>query len=251
MNWHIGCSGFHYREWKNVFYPAGLAQSKWFEHYSSQFDTIELNVTFYRFPRLPVLENWYTKSPAHFLFAVKVPRFITHFRKFVGAEESLKTFYDIIKEGLKEKLGPVLFQLPPDLAYTEERLQLIIQVLDHSFSNVIEFRHVSWWNKKVFSAFKKHNICFCSISYPKLPEDIIATNENIYYRFHGIPKLYYSAYDKKTLRAVADSIRKTSVKTAFIYFNNTAAVVAIENAEYVKKYIAPPSQNTKKSGHPK
>ena len=236
MNWHIGCSGFHYKEWKKVFYPEGLAQTKWFDHYSSKFDTIELNVTFYRFPRLPVLESWYNKSPAHFLFAVKVPRFITHFRKFIGTEESLRSFYEIIKEGLKEKIGPILFQLPPDFIYSEEKLQQIIQSLNSSFSNVIEFRHSSWWNEKVYSLLKKHNITFCSISYPKLPDDVITTSDIIYYRFHGVPKLYYSKYENKDLKKIVDAIQKSSVKTVFVYFNNTASVAAIENAEIVKKY---------------
>jgi len=237
MNWHIGCSGFHYKEWKNVFYPEGLAQKKWFDYYSSRFDTIELNVTFYRYPRLELLQNWYTKSPAHFLFAVKAPRFITHYRKFVDSEDQLKLFYGTVQEGLKEKSGPVLFQLPPGLVYTEEKMQQIIHSLDSSFLNVIECRHASWWNKKVYAAFKKNNICFCSHSYPGLPDDVIQTTEILYYRFHGVPKLYYSIYSKKFLKTIVDAILKSSVKTSFVYFNNTAGTGAIENAEYVIKLI--------------
>src|SRR5436190_754504 len=237
MNWHIGCSGFHYKEWKNVFYPVGLPQTKWFDYYSSQFDTVELNVTFYRFPQLSFLENWYKKSPEHFLFAVKAPRLITHYKKFVDVQESLSSFYKTIREGLKEKLGPVLFQLPPSFIYSDEKMQQIFKALDHSFLNVIECRHESWWNKKVFAAFKKHKVSFCSISYPNLPNDVIATTDTLYYRFHGIPKLYYSVYDKKTLTAVVDTIRKILAKTSFIYFNNTAGLGAIENAEYIKEYI--------------
>ena len=237
MNWHVGCSGFHYKEWKDVFYPEGLAQKKWFDFYSSRFDTIELNVTFYRYPRLADLQNWYDKSPANFLFAVKAPRFITHYRKFVDSEQQLQLFYGTIKEGLKEKLGPILFQLPPGLPYSEEKTQQIIQVLDKAFLNVIECRHASWWNKKVYAAFRKNNICFCSHSYPGLPDDVIQTTDILYYRFHGVPKLYYSTYSKEFLKKIIDAILRSSVKTSFIYFNNTAGVGAIENADYIKKFI--------------
>jgi uncharacterized protein YecE (DUF72 family) len=237
MNWHIGCSGFHYKEWKGVFYPEGLAQTKWFEYYSSQFDTLELNVTFYRFPQLSFLENWYNKSPDHFVFAVKAPRLITHYKKFNEVKELLNDFYTTCRSGLKDKLGPVLFQLPPGLKFTEEKLQQLIESMDNSFLNVIECRHESWWNEKVFSAFKSHNISFCSISYPGLPTEVMATTDTIYYRFHGIPRLYYSEYDEKDLKIVTDSILKTQAETAYVYFNNTAGMGAIENARYIKSYI--------------
>jgi uncharacterized protein YecE (DUF72 family) len=236
MNWYIGCSGFHYKEWKEVFYPKGLAQTKWFDYYSSKFDTLEINVTFYRFPQVAFLENWYRKSPDDFLFAVKVPRLITHYKKFAEVSQLLADFYQTINTGLKEKLGPVLFQLPPRLPFTEEKLQQIISSMDNSFINVVEFRDASWWNKKVFKAFEKNKIGFCSISYPGLPEDVIATTESIYYRFHGIPKLYYSSYDHKTLKKVSDSIIKAKINTAYAYFNNTASTAAIENARYLKDY---------------
>ncbi len=237
MKWIIGCSGFHYREWKEVFYPAGLPQSKWFDHYSSQFNSIELNVTFYRFPQLSFLENWYSKSPKHFIFAVKAPRLITHYKKFTDSARLLKDFYTTCKKGLKDKLGSVLFQLPPGMIYTKEKLGLIVKCMNNSFDNVVEFRHESWWNKTVYAAFKKNNIAFCSISYPGLPNDVIATNKNIYYRFHGVPKLYYSAYKKEFLRKKLAEIMSKSVKNVFIYFNNTAGIGAISNAGYIEAYV--------------
>src|SRR5438105_15010687 len=112
LRWHIGCSGFHYPEWKKVFYPDGLAQSKWFDFYSEHFNTIELNTTFYRFPQVSFLQNWYKKSPASFNFSVKAPRLITHFKQFSGTERMLGDFYGSIRQGLQKKLGCVLFQLP-------------------------------------------------------------------------------------------------------------------------------------------
>ena len=238
MNWHIGCSGFHYKEWKEFFYPKGLAQSKWFVHYSQQFDTVELNSTFYRFPRIAPLETWYNKSPEHFLFSVKAPRLITHYKKFTDCKRLLDDFYGAISAGLKEKLGPVLFQLPPNMPYTDDKLELIMESMENGFLNVVECRHSSWWTKKVFTAFRKNSVVFCSISYPNLPDDVITTNDTIYYRFHGIPKLYYSAYEETFLKKIIDSISRSNAKTVFVYFNNTAEEGAICNSGYIKKYIA-------------
>ena len=92
MEWQIGCSGFHYKDWKGIFYPDKMPQRQWFEYYSSRFHTLELNVTFYRFPQLPFLENWYAKSPDHFSFAVKVPRLITHYKQFKDSQSLLTDF---------------------------------------------------------------------------------------------------------------------------------------------------------------
>src|SRR5215208_5275917 len=137
-NWHIGCSGFHYKEWKEEFYPKGLAQSRWFDYYARHFTTLELNVTFYRFPTVKSLKSWYDKAPAGFNFSSKVPRSITHFKKFEETERMVNDFYGLLKEGLNEKLACVLFQLPPQLSFPEEKLEKIISQVDPAFNNVIE-----------------------------------------------------------------------------------------------------------------
>lgn len=131
--WGIGCSGFHYKHWKGVFYPEGLAQSKWFDFYHQHFKTLELNVTFYRFPQLSFLETWYKKSPDTFSFSVKAPRAITHYKQFIETKQLVNDFYGTVHEGLKDKLGCVLFQMPPRMAYKEEKLQQIIDNLDPAF----------------------------------------------------------------------------------------------------------------------
>ena len=107
-------------------------------------------MSFYRFPQLKMMKNWYIKSPRGFLFAVKAPRLITHLKKLNDCEVLLKDFYNVCREGLKEKLGPVLFQFPPSYQFTEERLAKIISSADPQFTNVIEFRHESWWKKEVY-----------------------------------------------------------------------------------------------------
>jgi len=235
MQWFIGCSGFHYKDWKNKFYPEKLPQTKWFDFYSGQFNTLELNVTFYRFPRLNTLENWYKKSPANFCFAVKAPRLITHYKKFNDCDRMLSDFYTTSREGLKEKLGPVLFQLPAQIKYDETLLQKIIGSMDPNFINVVEFRHESWWQKKVYDELAAKQIVFCSISHPKLPDNVIHNNSIIYYRYHGVPKLYYSQYDEEVITATGVSIMNSpSLNSAYIYFNNTATMAAINNARQLE-----------------
>jgi uncharacterized protein YecE (DUF72 family) len=232
IKWFIGCSGFHYKHWKGSFYPEKLAQNKWFEFYCEHFDTLELNVTFYRFPQLSFLQSWYQKSTSSFRFSVKAPRAITHYKKFNDTERLLSDFYSTIEEGLKEKLGTVLFQMPPRFDYTEERLEKIINSLDTSFNNVTEFRHVSWWNAEVYKELAKNKITFCGMSHPQLPDDIIQNTSVVYYRMHGVPNLYQSPYNISTLKKIINEI-ETSPKTkkAFIYFNNDIDVSAVKNAE--------------------
>jgi len=238
MKWNIGCSGFSYRDWKEVFYPAKLPQRKWFEFYCSQFNTLELNVTFYRFPELKSLQNWYNTSPGKFHFSVKAPRLITHYKQFNDCGKYLDDFYSTISEGLADKLGAVLFQMPPKYEYSKERLELIMNSMKNEFKNVIEFRHASWWNDEVYTAFKSNKMIFCGISHPSLPDEAIITNETAYYRFHGVPKLYYSYYDNEVLKKIADRLlNKKALKEAFLYFNNTATMAAIENANWLKAYL--------------
>jgi uncharacterized protein YecE (DUF72 family) len=238
VKWHIGCSGFHYKHWKNVFYPEGLAQNKWFDFYCQHFKTLELNVTFYRFPQLSFLQTWHQKSPDDFSFAVKAPRAITHYKQFIGTVDMLSDFYNTIRDGLQEKLGTVLFQLPPRIAYTPERLDRIINSLDPSFNNVLEPRNLSWWNPEVYNTLHEHHITFCGMSHPLLPDEVIVNNPVVYYRFHGVPALYSSPYQSSFLKKVADQVLSHhSVKQAFLYFNNDIGAAAITNAKQMQQLI--------------
>lgn len=239
IHWQIGCSGFHYKDWKGIFYPEKLPQRLWFDHYCKHFTTLELNNTFYQFPRLKALQNWYQTSPDHFLFSVKVPRLITHYKKFKDTEQLITDFYGVIKEGLGNKLGAVLFQLPPQTHYSEEMLSLITDSVQPGFTNVIEFRNPDWWNKQVYDQLGTKKICFCGISYPggKIPDDAIINTDEVYYRFHGVPTLYKSEYEHSALRRVAAEISlQQKSGNAFIYFNNTWGPAALMNALWLKSY---------------
>lgn len=238
MEWHIGCSGFHYKHWKGAFYPEGLAQTKWFGFYANQFETLELNVTFYRFPRMPVLRTWYEQAPEGFRFSVKAPKAITHFKQFHGTAGMLADFYGTVREGLADRLGPVLFQFSPRFRYDPERLARVLDQLDPGFTNVLEFRHPGWWREEVFAALREKEVTFCGMSHPELPVEPVVTGPVVYYRFHGVPDLYRSAYSRAALSAVADAISsERGVREVWCYFNNDAAVAAIPDARLLRSLV--------------
>jgi uncharacterized protein YecE (DUF72 family) len=237
-NWLIGCSGFSYKHWKGRFYPKDVPQKKWFEYYCQHFNTVELNVTFYRVPKPAVFKSWYERSPNNFRFTVKAPRLITHYKKFKNITDEITRFYDIVSENLEDKLGSVLFQLHPRFEYSEENLELLLDHMDPAFTNVIEFRHASWWRENVYKALRKRQITFCSISYPGLPDDVVKTAPVVYYRFHGVPQLYLSSYSTQTLADVTAQIRALrGVNDVYIYFNNDIDVHAIHNARVVQTLV--------------
>ncbi len=239
IEWKIGCSGFHYKQWKEFFYPPKLPQRLWFQYYSRHFNTLELNSSFYQFPKLPLLKKWYEDSPADFSFSLKVPRLVTHYKKFSDTLQLMEDFYGIIKEGLDNKIGMVLFQLPPQLHYSEEKLHSIINNTNTQFHNAIEFRHASWWNSEVYRQLTAKQICFCGISHPStLPNDAVINTDYVYYRFHGVPELYKSLYSIDFIRGVADSLlKRLDVKYAYCYFNNTMRDSALINAEWLQRYV--------------
>jgi uncharacterized protein YecE (DUF72 family) len=238
MKWHIGCSGFHYKDWRGKFYPEKLTQKNWFDYYTRFFDTVELNVTFYRFPQLSFLQSWYKKSPEHFRFSVKAPKAITHFKQFHDTARMITDFYETINNGLQEKLGPVLFQLPPRFAYDDERMERIMNNLNPSFNNVVEFRHESWWRADVYRALAERNITFCGMSHPTLPDDVIENTSTVYYRFHGVPNLYRSPYSKEFLQGIVNAVKSNGmVNQGWFYFNNDYDAVGVKNAEEMAALI--------------
>jgi uncharacterized protein YecE (DUF72 family) len=239
-NWWIGCSGFYYKPWREKFYPPGLPQRKWFEFYCEHFNTVELNVTFYRFPKLEDLKGWYKRSPEDFKFTVKAPRLITHYKRFHNAARETNDFYNSVRQGLDNKLGCVLFQLHPGMEFKEENLDRILGTMDLSYTNVIEFRHPSWWCEKVLSALKREGITFCSISYPNLPDEVFKTAATMYYRFHGVPHLYLSSYSNEKLIQIGGDIKKLrGVKDVYCYFNNDIEVAAVSNAKNLQDIVEP------------
>ncbi|MFA6276127.1 MAG: DUF72 domain-containing protein [Pedobacter sp.] len=235
MNWRIGCSGFYYREWKEVFYPKGLEQKDWFKFYCQHFNTIEINSTFYKMPTQKSFEKWYTESPADFVFTIKAPRLITHYKQLKECTALLADFYLAVVNGLTDKLACVLFQFPPKFDYTAERLQLLIDLLDPTLKNVVEFRHTSWWDEEIYSKLAEHNIIFCGQSYPSaLSDKVVKNNARVYYRFHGKPVLYKSAYAEEVMKDLVAQVPR-GTEEAFIYFNNTWGTGALTNARQLQE----------------
>lgn len=227
----IGCSSHYNSKWKGIFYPEDMPSGQWFNFYCEHFNTYEINATFYKAPTVRTLNTWYKKAPDGFVYAVKAPKQITHIKKFADCKEEIDQLYAVCKEGLADKLGCILFQLPPSFSYNEERLDLIISSLNPNFKNVVEFRNESWWRQDVCDALSQNNITFCNVNYPKLPTSIVATTNICYVRLHGNPKLFYSEYALEELKELQEEIiAKKKFAYVFIYFNNTASSAAIINA---------------------
>lgn len=238
MKWHIGCSGFYYKHWKGLFYPDDMPQKKWFDFYCQNFNTLELNSTFYSFPQPATLKKWHDDSPPEFTFAVKAHRGITHYKRFNDVHDRVQTLYDVVNNGLQQKAGAILFQLPPGFNYTQDRLEKIIKTLDPAFNNVVEMRHPTWWNPKIYTELAKHNIAFCGMSHPTLPQEVIANTHNVYYRLHGNRELYASAYSTGELQKLADDIKGTTAKNVYVYFNNDIGASAIYNARQLVEIVS-------------
>ena len=187
-----------------------------------------------------MLKGWHSKAPEGFSFSAKVPRAITHYKKFVDTHQLMQDFYATLNMGLADKLACVLFQLPPSFVYSEEALAKVLGHVNPAFKNVIEFRHESWWRDDVKHILTEHGISFCGVSFPKISFDDAVINTPLsYYRFHGVPKLFYSEYDESFINKIHHQISSNgNVKEAFIYFNNTASLAALHNAKYLQQLIA-------------
>lgn len=188
-------------------------------------------------PTQKSFDKWYNESPDDFLFTIKAPRLITHYRQLNECEQLINDFYVAIQTGLKEKLGCVLFQFPPKFDYNTERLNLLIENLRPDLKNVVEFRHISWFDEEIYKKLGKNNITFSGQSYPSaLPDNVIQNTAPVYYRFHGKPVLYKSEYDINTITDFKNQI-KDGVNEVFVYFNNTWGIGALHNAKQLQGLV--------------
>ncbi len=236
--YHLGCSGYFYWGWRGKWYPHDLSPSQWFEFYSQRFDTVEINSTFYRFPTPSAVRRWYREAPRDFLFAVKVPRTITHLKKLVGAKRLIREFYRVLADGLGEKLGCVLFQMPPSFRFSRTALDRLLDHLDTNYRNAVEFRHASWWNREVYRSLEESQISFCAVSAPRLPQEIVRTAPWLYLRFHGAVWYRYE-YSREELEEWARRIRGARAREVFAYFNNDYQAFAPKNCEELRRLLYP------------
>lgn len=237
-NIYIGCSGFYNNDWKGSLYPEDAKSKDFLTLYSKEFNAVEINSTFYRKPTAKTLLKWFDETPNDFKFFIKISKTISHEKRLKDCKEEIQGFCEHIQNNLKEKLSGFLYQFPPSFKTTNENLDLILKNLDFGYLNVIEFRHNSWWNDETYSALKTKNIIFSGVSFPgNLPDDFIINHpELFYYRLHGKPVLYKSAYSENELNDLAQNILKSGRK-GFIFFNNTWGTAAIKNAIQLKKYL--------------
>jgi uncharacterized protein YecE (DUF72 family) len=231
MEWHIGTSGYYYKDWKEKFYPSGMKKENWLPYYAKFFKTVEINNTFYGTPSVKTLERWYEITPSGFQFTVKGNRFVTHVKRLNHIEESIHSFYQAITP-LKEKIRCVLWQLPASLHYQKDRLINFARACSNNYVNVLEFRHTSWFQNEVMDILKKYNLTLCLISAPdNLPELTTTTSKVTYLRFHGKTDWYNYIYSLEELRHWKLQIEKTPANEAYVYFNNDYNANAITNAQ--------------------
>ncbi len=234
----IGTSGWYYEHWKELFYPADMPKSKWLEHYARQFDTVEINNTFYRQPKEQSIRRWQKNAPEGFLYAVKANRYITHIQKLKETSESLQRFFDGI-DLLKRKLGPVLYQLPPSLHIDLDRLGDFIKLLPKRKTAVFEFRHKSWYCDDTYKLLEKFGAGFCIHDMPDKESPLVVTSDTVYIRFHGTTGRYSGSYPESVMQDWARWIRDRSKKASgvYVYFNNDAHGHALKNAKQLKEMI--------------
>jgi len=234
----IGTSGWHYDHWQGSFYPDKLPKAKWLEFYADHFNTVELNNSFYNLPTENAFNNWLNSSPENFIFTVKVNRYITHIKRLKDIKEPLDRFLSRA-DILQEKLGPLLYQLPPNMKRDDKTLDAVLSMLPFRYSHVVEFRHESWFDDGVFKILSKYNVGLCVFDKPDFTCPIVATSNFTYFRFHGSSELYSSCYSELELSDWAKRIVDTSrnKKAVYIYFNNDAEAYAIENARAISKIL--------------
>lgn len=235
----IGCSGWVYRHWKGDFYPVGLAQKRWFAHYSDAFDTVEINASFYRLPAPTTFEGWRAKAPEGFRYAVKANRFVTHLKKLVGCEEQVDDFVGLARL-LGPALGPILYQLPPSLHKDVARLDRFLARLPRDLEHVVEFRHASWYDETVLACLDRHGAGFVTHDLVGLVTPRWASGGTAYVRFHGTGGKYVGRYSDEELRAWADWLLQQRVagRSAWAYFNNDIHGHAIHDARTLQALAA-------------
>jgi uncharacterized protein YecE (DUF72 family) len=235
---HIGTSGWHYKHWCGPFYEENLSPSKMLPVYYTQFDTVEINNTFYKLPSAETFRCWRESTPRGFCFAVKASRFITHMKKLKDPQNALDKFLPRAEE-LKDKLGPILFQLPPKWTVNPDRLEEFLAVLPRRRQYSFEFREPSWHTNQVYDILRRHNAAFCifELNGFRSPEPVTA--DFAYVRLHGPGGAYQGSYPPETLREWATKIQGWSrrLREIYLYFDNDQAGYAAQNALQLKQLV--------------
>jgi uncharacterized protein YecE (DUF72 family) len=227
----VGTSGWQYRDWRGRYYPRGLPQTRWFEHYLADFRTVELNVTFYRLPRRDVFVGWHRRSPADAVITVKASRYLTHIKRLRDPAPSVAMLMERV-EPLGRKLGPVLVQLPPDLQVDADALDATLAAFPRQVRIAVEPRHDSWWNDDVRRVLEKHDaaLSWADRLGPLTP--LWRTASWGYLRMHEGATRQWPFYGEQALRSWAQRLAEAfaDADEQYVYFNNDPGCAAVDNA---------------------
>jgi uncharacterized protein YecE (DUF72 family) len=241
MRARIGCSGWMYKDWRGVVYPKELPQRRWFEHYATIFDTVEVNNTFYRLPPPETVEGWAAQAPEDFVFALKLGQFGSHRMKLRDAASWLPNHLDRV-ERLGPHLGPTLVQLPPRWKRNVERLDEFLSVAPRTMRWAVELRDPTWLHDDVFSTLQRHGAALCVHDLlDNHPWEL--TTDWAYVRFHGpnaMQEKYVGRYGGGRLWRAADRMAAwlADGHDVYGYFNNDWHGAAVEDALWMRERLA-------------
>jgi uncharacterized protein YecE (DUF72 family) len=214
MNLYVGTSGYSYKEWKGTFYPDDLPEKKMLHYYGERFRTVEINNTFYRMPKESVLEAWASDVPADFKFVLKASQRITHMQRLKEAEDSVAYLLKVAK-ALKERLGPLLFQLPPFMHKDAPRLSDFLRLLPPDCRAAFEFRHQSWFDSEIFDLLRAHRAVLCIA---EAENDLEIPFEST--ADWGYLRLRRPDYGDPELKTWGERVRQQKWSDAFIFFKH-------------------------------
>ena len=236
----IGTSGWSYDHWENVLYPPGLPARDRLPYYVSRFNTVELNASFYRWPRDTSFASWRRRLPDGFAMSVKAPRGLTHAKKLYAPEVWLERIATCWHE-LGDKRAVLLVQLPPQLGRDDARLDFFLSAVPWWIRVTVEFRHPSWDHPDVYGLLERHKAAYCIMSGANLPCILRATAPFVYVRMHGPDHqhLYGGSYSDTDLGWWADRIREWDGggRDVFVYFNNDGGGNAVRNADTLRQIL--------------
>lgn len=227
---YIGTSGWNYDHWKGRFYPEYLPSSRWLEYFARHFSTVEINFSFYRWPDREQFEKWARETPDDFIFAVKASQYLTHRKKLKDAAQPVERTITHV-QGLGEKLGPILFQLPPHWKVNIQRLREFLALLPRDIRYTMEFRDPTWLVDEVFDLLSEHGVANCIMAAPDLPRVMKITAPFSYIRMHSGGAETEGKFTEEQLTWWAEQI-KAMLETVdvYVYFNNDYEGFALENA---------------------
>jgi uncharacterized protein YecE (DUF72 family) len=238
---HIGTSGWDYNHWEQVLYPAGMPPRERLQRYTEAFDTVELNASFYHWPRDTTFAGWRRRLPPGFQMSVKAPRGLTHGRRLYAPERWLERIASSWHE-LADRRGVLLLQLPPDFERDDARLGYLLDLLPDWLTTAVELRHPSWQAEPVYALLERRSVAYCVMSGAQLPCVLRATAPHVYVRLHGPDDqhLYAGSYSQDALRWWADRLHEWQENghEVYAYFNNDGGGNAVRNAWTLREYLA-------------